>query len=69
LVNDRLADSVETLQAILLSERLQRAERPDADLNAKAETCRLEQIRQRIQPILRSFREKPGETFGGTAGQ
>jgi guanylate kinase len=69
LVNDRLADSVETLNAILISERLQRAGRPDADLSAKAGTCRLEQIRQRLQPILRSFGEKPGETFGGTAGQ
>ena len=55
LVNDRLADSVETLNAILLSERLRRAGRPDADLTAKAETCRLEQIRERLQPILRSF--------------
>jgi guanylate kinase len=68
LVNDRLADSVETLQAILLSERLRRAGDADADLSAKAETCRLEQIRQRIQPILRSFAEKPRETFGETAG-
>ena len=55
LVNDRLADSVEALKAILLSERLRRAGRPDADLSAKAESCRLEQIRQRLQPILRSF--------------
>lgn len=55
LVNDRLEDSVETLQAILLSEQLRRAGRVDADLRAKAETCRLEQIRQRLQPILRSF--------------
>jgi len=55
LVNDRLADSVETLNAILLSERLRRAGWPDADLTAKAETCRLEQIRERLQPILRSF--------------
>ena len=55
LVNDRLEDSVETLQAILLSERLRRAGRVDADLSAKAETCRLEQIRQRLQPILGSF--------------
>ncbi len=55
LVNDRLEDSVETLQAILLSEQLGRAGKADADLSAKAETCRLEQIRQRLQPILRSF--------------
>jgi guanylate kinase len=69
LVNDRLADSVEMLNAILLSERLQRAGRPDADLRAKAETCRLQQIRQRLQPILQSFTETSGESFGETAGQ
>jgi guanylate kinase len=55
LVNDRLEDSVETLQAILLSEQLRRAGKTDADLSAKAETCRLKQIRQRLDPILRSF--------------
>ena len=61
LVNDRLEDSVETLQAILLSERLARAGRADARLSAKAETCRLRQIRQRLQPILRSFGERVGQ--------
>ena len=60
LVNDRLEDSVETLQAILLSERLSRAGRADAKLSAKADTCRLKQIRQRLQPILRSFGERVG---------
>lgn len=60
LVNDRLEDSVETLQAILLSERLARAGRTDAELSAKADTCRLKQIRQRLQPILRSFGERVG---------
>lgn len=61
LVNDRLADSVELLQAILLSERLKRAGRPDANLSSKAASCRLDQIRGRLQPILRSF----GETAAG----
>ena len=61
LVNDRLADSVEALKAILLSERLDRAGRADADMSAKAETYRLEQICERLRPILRSF--------GITAGQ
>jgi len=60
LVNDRLEDSVDTLQAILLSERLTRAGRADAALTAKADTCRLQQIRQRLQPILRSFGERVG---------
>jgi guanylate kinase len=55
LVNDRLEDSVDTLNAILLSERLRRNGRADASLSARAESCRLEQIRERIQPILRSF--------------
>jgi len=55
LVNDRLQDSVETLKAILLSERLRRNGRPDAGLSARAESCRLEHIRERIQPILHSF--------------
>ena len=68
LVNDRLADSVEALQAVLLSERLQRAGRPNADLSAKAEICRLEQSRQRLQPILRSFGATVGATSGETAG-
>jgi len=55
LVNDRLEDSVDTLKAILLSERLKRDRRPDAGLGARAESCRLENIRERIQPILQSF--------------
>jgi len=55
LVNDRLEDSVDTLKAILLAERLRRNGRPDAGLSARAESCRLEHIRERIQPILRSF--------------
>jgi len=57
LVNDRLQDSVEALKAILLSERLRRNGRPDAGLSARAESCRLENIRERIQPILRSFED------------
>jgi guanylate kinase len=55
LVNDRLEDSVDTLNAILFSERLRRNGRADASLSARADSCRLEQIRERIQPILRSF--------------
>jgi len=55
LVNDRLEDSVSTLEAILLSERLKRNERADEKLSARAEKCRLDQIRERIQPILKSF--------------
>jgi guanylate kinase len=55
LVNDRLLDSVEVLEAILLAERLKRNGRADAGLSAKAERCRLDKMRERVQPILQSF--------------
>lgn len=64
LVNDRLQDSVETLKAILLSERLRRNGRPDAGLRARAESCRLEHVRERIQPILRSFKDEDSAASG-----
>ncbi len=57
LVNDRLDESVDGLQAILLSERLKRSRQPDASLSASAEIYRLEKVGERLQPILRSFRE------------
>jgi guanylate kinase len=63
LVNDRLDESVEALKSILLAERLQRAvaqgqrqtTRDDIGLIATAERCRLENVRERLQPILTSF--------------
>jgi guanylate kinase len=61
LVNDRLADSVEALKAILLSQRSKRQGRTDATLSATAEKYRLENVRQRLQPILQSF----GKTAAG----
>ena len=61
LVNDRLADSVEALRAILLSQRSKRQGRIDAALSATAEKYRLENVRQRLQPILQSF----GKTAAG----
>jgi guanylate kinase len=61
LVNDRLADSVEALKAILLSQRLKRQGRTDAALSATAEKYRLENVRHRLQPILQSF----GKTAAG----
>jgi guanylate kinase len=57
LVNDDLPDSVEALKAILLSERQKRAGNPDVNLSARAETCRLSNVRERLDPILQSFRE------------
>jgi guanylate kinase len=61
LVNDRLADSVEALKAILLSQRSKRHGRTDTALSATAEKYRLENVRQRLQPILQSF----GKTAAG----
>lgn len=57
LVNDVLTDSVAALQAILLSERMKREGREDAGLNAKANACKLANVRERVQPILQSFAE------------
>lgn len=57
LVNDHLDDSVKALEAILLSERQKRAGKPDANLTELAEPCRLENVRDRLEPILQSFRE------------
>ena len=61
LVNDRLDESAKALEAILLSERLKRQGRADAGLSATAEKYRLENVRHRLQPILRSF----GKTAAG----
>jgi guanylate kinase len=59
LVNDRLEESVETLKAILLGERLNSSGAQlsvaDKDLLARAERCRLGNARERLQPILASF--------------
>jgi len=59
LVNDRLEESMESLQAIVLSERLRRAGQPLSDEEQRAadlaERCRLSSMRERLQPILASF--------------
>ncbi|HZQ69050.1 MAG TPA: guanylate kinase [Terriglobales bacterium] len=59
LVNDRLADSIEALKSILLAERLKRpgleTSSEYADLLARAERCRLQNVKERVQPILASF--------------
>lgn len=57
LVNEKLEDSVQALRAILLSERQKAKGTPDADLSAQAEKCRLKNVRERLEPILQSFRE------------
>jgi guanylate kinase len=67
LVNDRLEESVETLKAILLVERQQRTgssdSAEDAGMVARAESCRLQNVRQQLQPILASF--QPATAPGG----
>jgi guanylate kinase len=63
LVNDRLEESIDALKSILLAERLTRPgaqtqkqrSADDTDLMAKAERCRLNNMRERLQPILASF--------------
>jgi guanylate kinase len=63
LINDRLDDSVEALKAIVLAERLQRSGKtPSADEsnNLKiAERYKLNNVRERVRPILASFATNP----------
>jgi guanylate kinase len=58
LVNDRLEESIEALKSILLAERQRRSgvqrSADDSD-RARAEHCRLSNVRERVQPILASF--------------
>jgi len=59
LINDKLEESCEKLRAIVLSERLRRLERPlsesERNIVAVADSCRLANVRERVQPILLSF--------------
>jgi guanylate kinase len=61
LINDQLKKSIERLKAIVLSERLRRQEQDlSADEQAilqRAERLRLANLKERVQPILASFRE------------
>jgi guanylate kinase len=69
LVNDRLEDSIEILQAIVLSERLLRSGRPlspeESKIVAVADHCRLDGVRDRLKPILASF-NPPAIPGGGS---
>ncbi len=60
LVNDRLEDSIEILQAVVRAERLTRLGRPlssdEAKILALADCCRLANVRERLKPILASFK-------------
>jgi len=61
LVNDDLEQAVDEMKAIVLSERARRSSRPltdDDQANLKiADQHRLENMRDRIKPILDSFRD------------
>jgi len=60
LINDELEKSIERLEAIVRSERLRREQRPLSEAeNAivqRAERLRLANLKERVQPILESFR-------------
>jgi guanylate kinase len=68
LVNDRVEDAVAALQAIVLAERLQRSgatiSAADSRTLATAEKYRLANIRERVWPILESFRNNSGRAMG-----
>jgi guanylate kinase len=68
LVNDRLEESIATLRAILLAERLKHsAGQPsaeDRETLKRTESCRLQNVRERLQPILDSFRNAAGQGSG-----
>jgi len=60
LINDRLEKSIERLQAIVLSERLRRQEHllstDEQAIRDRAERLRLANLKEKVQPILASFR-------------
>jgi len=60
LVNDRLEESTENLRSVLLAERFKRTgslgTTPDPGILTRAESCRLENVQERLKPILDSFR-------------
>ncbi len=60
LINDQLEKSIERLEAIVLSERLRRKERAlseqEKTVVERAERLRLANLKERVQPILASFR-------------
>ncbi len=63
LINDKLAESIESLQAIVLSERLRRSRSPLSEGEKRivelADRHRLANVRDRLGPILDSFGGMP----------
>ena len=68
LVNDRLEDSIKSLRAIVRGERMVHSGRPlskeEAKVVALADRCRLANVRDRLKPILASFRASGGSGRG-----
>jgi guanylate kinase len=60
LINDDLEESIENLLALVLSERFRRLGRPlsekEKEIMARAERCRLANVKGRVQRILDSFK-------------
>ena len=60
LINDQLVKSIERLEAIVLSERWRRENRALSDeqraIVHRAELLRMANLKDRVQPILASFR-------------
>lgn len=60
LINDQLEKSIERLQAIVLSERLRRRQQAFSEeenaIVQRAERLRLANLKEKVQPILASFR-------------
>jgi guanylate kinase len=63
LINDDLEESIESLQAIVLAERLRRSGRPlsadEQKIVESADRHRLANVRDRVAPILESFGNAP----------
>lgn len=60
LINDVLEDSIESLQSIVLSERLRRSLPAEQKrIIEVADRCRLTDVAMRLRPILESFQQPP----------
>ncbi len=59
LVNDRLEESIDELKDVVLAERLKRSKAKlspaEQEMVATAERCRLQNVGERVRPILASF--------------
>ena len=70
LVNDRLERSIEALKAIVLAERLRRSAAQlsagETDILAQADSFRLKNVQEVVQPILASFARPPFPVDGSS---